>query len=85
MVLDKAMLSKHALNPIEYLWKSVKRVLSTGFVETLDDMKQKIVGAWNALSGQPSFEKHWIDVFWKAKVIIEIYAVNYKTLPYFPW
>lgn len=51
------------LNPIEYLWKSVKRVLSTGFAETLDEMKQKIVGAWNALSGQLSFAKHWIDVF----------------------
>jgi putative transposase len=51
------------LNPIESLWKSVKRVLSTGFVETLDDMKQKIVSAWNAFSGQLSFAKHWIDVF----------------------
>jgi hypothetical protein len=26
-------------------------------------MKQKIVVAWNALSGQLSFAKHWIDVF----------------------
>jgi transposase len=51
------------LNPIESLWKSVKRVLSTGFAETLDDMKQKIVSAWNAFSGQLSFAKHWIDVF----------------------
>jgi transposase len=51
------------LNPIECLWKSIKRVLSTGFVETLDELKQKIVSAWNDLSSQLSFAKHWIDVF----------------------
>jgi transposase len=51
------------LNPIEYIWKSIKRVISVNFVSTLDDMKQKIANAWNDFSGRLSFAKHWIGQF----------------------
>jgi len=51
------------LNPIEYIWKSIKRVMSVGFVSTLDDMKQKITNAWNDFSGRLSFAKRWIGQF----------------------
>jgi transposase len=51
------------LNPIEYIWKSIKRILSREFVETLDEMKRKIADGWNKLSGSLSFAKHWILEF----------------------
>jgi transposase len=51
------------LNPIEYLWKSIKRVLSVGFVPTLDDIKRKIANAWDDFSSRLSFAKRWIGEF----------------------
>ena len=48
------------LNPIEYVWKSIKRVMSVGFIPTLADMKQKIANAWNVFSSRLSFAKRWV-------------------------
>jgi putative transposase len=55
------------LNPIEYIWKSIKRVVSVSFVSTLDEMKRKIASAWNDFSGRLSFEKRWIEQFLKTQ------------------
>ena len=51
------------LNPIEYIWKSIKRILSRRLVSTVDEMKEKIVTGWKTLSGSLSFAKHWISEF----------------------
>ncbi len=51
------------LNPIEYIWKSIKRILSREFVDTLDEMKRKIAEGWKTLSGSVGFAKHWISEF----------------------
>ena len=51
------------LNPIEYIWKSIKRIVSREFVRTLDEMKEKIANGWKTLSGSLSFAKHWISEF----------------------
>jgi len=51
------------LNPIEYIWKSMKRILSRELVETLDEMKHKIADGWKKLSGSLDFAKHWISEF----------------------
>ena len=51
------------LNPIEYIWKSIERVLSVDFVPTLEAMKQTIADAWHVFSGRLSFAKHWISEF----------------------
>lgn len=51
------------LNPSEYIWKSIKRILSRGLVHTLNEMKGKITEGWNTLSGSLSFAKHWISEF----------------------
>ena len=51
------------LNPIEYIWKSIKRIISREFVDTLDEMKRKIAEAWKTLSGRLNFAKHWISEF----------------------
>ena len=29
------------LNPIEYIWKSIKRIISTMFIRHIDDMRNK--------------------------------------------
>jgi transposase len=55
------------LNPIEYIWKSIKRVVSVDFVSTLDEMKRKIASAWNDFSGRLSFAKRWIEQFLKGQ------------------
>ena len=51
------------LNPIEYIWKSIKRLLSREFIETLAEMKRKIAEGWKTLSGSLSFAKYWIHEF----------------------
>jgi transposase len=51
------------LNPIEYIWKSIKRIVSREFVNTLDEMKRKIADGWKTLSGSLGFAKHWICEF----------------------
>jgi len=51
------------LNPIEYIWKSIKRIVSREFVDTLDEMKRKIAEGWKTLSGSLSFAKYWISEF----------------------
>lgn len=38
------------LNPIEYIWKSVRKVLSLVFVRNLDEMKKSISDSWNIFS-----------------------------------
>jgi transposase len=52
-----------ALNPIEYIWTSVKRVLSQGFVRNLDELKEVIGNTWRNLSCRRSFAKAWIEWF----------------------
>jgi len=53
------------LNPIEYIWKSIKRVLSLVFVKNLEEMKKVISEAWNKLCKKISFAKSWIEKFLK--------------------
>lgn len=55
------------LNPIEYIWRGIKRVLSLVFVESLDEMNKVIVGAWNELSKKMSYAKNWMERFLKMK------------------
>jgi putative transposase len=38
------------LNPIEYIWKSIKRVISTTFVRHMDDMRTTIKEAFYRLT-----------------------------------
>lgn len=51
------------LNPIEYIWKSIKRIVSREFVKTLNEMKEKIADGWKTLSGSLSFARYWISEF----------------------
>lgn len=51
------------LNPIEFIWKSIKRVLSIQFVADLESMKKLISDQWDTLSCSISYAKGWIRRF----------------------
>jgi putative transposase len=51
------------LNPIEYVWKSIKRVISTTFVRHMDDMRNAIKEAFYRLTKKLSFAATWFDRF----------------------
>ena len=51
------------LNPIEFIWKTVKRQISLAFIKSLSDMKETIVRTWKDSSAHCSFAKNWINVF----------------------
>ena len=51
------------LNPIEYIWKSIKRQLSLVFVKDLNEMKSIIAKTWDNLSKLLTFAKSWIAKF----------------------
>jgi len=51
------------LNPIEYIWKSIKRVISTIFVRHMDDMRNTIKEAFYRLTKKLSFAAAWLDKF----------------------
>ena len=51
------------LNPLEYLWKSIKRIMSRSCIRTLEEMKENIAEGWKQLSGSLGFAKKWIAQF----------------------
>jgi transposase len=55
------------LNPIEYIWKSLKRILSLIFVTRLDEMKEVISAGWNEFSQRLSYAEGWIKRFLRGK------------------
>jgi transposase len=54
------------LNPIEYIWKSIKRVLSLVFVKNIDDMKSVISKEWDKFSKRLGYAEGWINKFLKS-------------------
>jgi transposase len=57
------------LNPTEYIWKSLRRVLSKRFIKNLEEMKATIATTWNDLSGSLSFAHAWITKFLAGELI----------------
>jgi len=55
------------LNPIEQIWRGVRRELSLAFAGSLDRMKEVIVKAWGMLSRKISYAKGWIERFLEGK------------------
>ena len=51
------------LNPIEYVWKSIKRVISATFIRHIDDMRNVIKEAFYRLSRKISFAAGWVEKF----------------------
>jgi transposase len=61
------------LNPIEFIWKSIKRVLSLNFIPNLDQMKKTISEEWITLSHSMSYARSWIERFLKKRMILANY------------
>jgi transposase len=51
------------LNPIEFIWKSIKRVLSTSFVQDLEKMKDIIKESFCCFAAWKSYAGYWIEKF----------------------
>ncbi|MBK1704417.1 hypothetical protein CKO40_07670 [Halochromatium glycolicum] len=51
------------LNPIEFIWKSVKRVISVNFIGSLDELKHHIRVTFNEASQYCSYARSWIERF----------------------
>jgi putative transposase len=51
------------LNPIELIWRSIKRALSLQFVPDLEQMRKIISEEWNTLSQSMGYAKGWIKRF----------------------
>jgi transposase len=51
------------LNPIEFIWKSIKRILSISYVRDLHDMKNIISDSWEKFSTSLSYGAAWIGRF----------------------
>lgn len=49
------------INPIEYIWKSIKKVISKEFIVDLDHMKKIIYDSFQKFSSKLSFAKRWIE------------------------
>jgi len=51
------------LNPIEYIWKSVKRIISDRFVKNLEEMRAIVARSFLEFSKSLSYAKMWIEKF----------------------
>lgn len=51
------------LNPIELIWKSIKRVVSRTFMKNQEMMIHTVKASFIELSKSKSFCKKWVDVF----------------------
>jgi transposase len=58
------------LNPIEFIWKSIKREISCKFIHDAPHLKQLIREKFNKYSTNLSFASNWIDVFLEDKLSI---------------
>jgi len=55
------------LNPIEFIWKSIKRVISGKFIIDSDHLKEIIRSCFQDFSSKISYAKRWIEKFLKNK------------------
>ena len=51
------------LNPIEFIWKSLKREISPLLIKTIQELKDIITNAFNRFSKNLSYAKKWITEF----------------------
>jgi transposase len=56
------------LNPIEFIWKSIKRVISRSFIRSLEYLKKIILECFLDYSSHLSFAKSWIEKFLGEKI-----------------
>ncbi len=58
------------LNPIEFIWKSIKREVSREFIRDVDHLKNLNKEKFYEFSSRHSFAANWIEVFLKNELSI---------------
>lgn len=51
------------LNPIEFIWKSIKKDISKEFIESVTQLRELIKDKFTWLSKSNSFAKNWVKTF----------------------
>ncbi len=51
------------LNPIEFIWKSIKRIISHTFIQDINHLREIIENAFLYYASKLSFAKGWIEHF----------------------
>ena len=51
------------LNPIEFIWKSIKRIISKSFIQDLEYMRSLIAENFLNYASRLSFAESWIEKF----------------------
>lgn len=62
------------LNPIEFIWKSIKRVISHTFIQDIDHLRKLIENAFLNYASKLSFAKGWIEYFIDAEDRYKIFG-----------
>jgi transposase len=57
------------LNPIEFIWKSIQRDVSSSFIRDLNHMRDPIQESFMTCSSRITYAKRWIEVFLKDRNI----------------
>ena len=58
------------LNPIEFVWKSIKRIVSIASIDSTGDLKNTIKKSFTELSGRLTFAKRWAEKFLNKSIIV---------------
>ena len=51
------------LNPIEFIWKSIKRIISRSFIDSRESMCSVIENDFLSFSESKSYAKAWVSRF----------------------
>lgn len=52
------------LNPVELIWKTIKREVSVRFIQSKEHLRNIIKNEFNRIEGSISFAKSWIEKFY---------------------
>jgi len=66
------------LNPIEFIWKSIKRVISITFIRSAEHMRELIERCYKRLCKKLSFARWWISKFFNP--VWNAFSQNYTRL-----
>ena len=66
------------MNPIEFIWKSIKRVLSTSFVPNLAEMRRIITESFCRFAECKRYAGYWIEKFISKNKNYKTHADDYN-------
>jgi transposase len=51
------------LNPVEFMWKTIKREVSVRFIQSKEQLRDTIRNEFTRVENSLSFAKKWIEIF----------------------